>query len=140
MYEDLLVNGTALSTIGAIVSFDGIRAEAPLRGSNITIPGVAGDHYIPKVRGAYVFTVPMLLTGASLAALNDKIESLRVLMNSGSSALALVRHYTTAGGGGTVSQSASGDYLSGLEPNIIGWANSNARIALDIVNLSGGWT
>lgn len=140
MYEDLLINGTALSTFGGIVSFDGIRAEAPLRGSNITIPGLAGDVFVPKVRSAYVFTVPLLISGTSLANLHDKIATLKTLMNSGTTALSLERRYTTAGGGGTVSQTASGDYLGGLEPNIIGWANSNAKIALDIVNLSGGWT
>lgn len=133
---DLLVNGTALSSIAGIVSFDGILSNAPLRGENLTYPGVAGDAHVPKVRGAYVFTVPLVLLGTSQADFQDRLDDLRALIDSSAAPLTLVRRRTT--GAGNISETADGDYLGGLEPSSVNL--QVGRVALDLVNLSGGWT
>lgn len=134
-YEDLLVNGTSLKTLGAITDFSGILSNAPLRGESVTYPGVAGATFTPKVRDAYVFSVPMVLYGG-LAAVNDALDALRALLDSSTTALTLVRHRTL--GSGTVAETASGEYLGGLEPGMVGM--SAGRVAIDLMNLSGGWT
>jgi hypothetical protein len=46
-------------------------------------------------------------------------------------------HRTLERGSGLVTQTAQGDYLSGLQPELIGW--DSGRIALDLVNLDGVW-
>jgi hypothetical protein len=134
-YEDLLIGGTSLKTYGKITDFSGILASGPLRGENVTYPGLAGDVFVPKVRGAYVFTVPMVLYG-SLATINTALDNLRTLLNSSSAALAMTRHRTT--GAGNVSETASGEFVGGLEPGLVGL--TAGRISLDIVNLSGAWS
>lgn len=136
MWADLIVNGTALSSIGGIASFDGIEADGPLRGENITYPGVAGDTWVPKVRGAYVFTVPLVLLGTSPADFQDRLDDLRALCDSSAAPLALERRRTT--GAGDISETADGDYLSGLQPTHVNLRIG--RVALDLVNLSGGWS
>jgi hypothetical protein len=134
-YDDLLIGGTSLKTIGQITSFDGIFADGPLRGSNVTYPGVAGDTHVPKVRGAYVFQVPMVLVG-TWGDINSKLDALRALLDSSSAPLSMTRHRSLTAG--TSVQTASGDYLDGLEPGLVGL--EAGRVVLSIVNLSGGWT
>lgn len=134
-YEDLLIGGTSLKTYGKISDFSGILAEAPLRGESVVYPGRAGAVFVPKVRSAYVFSVPMVLYGTSLAAVNDSLISLRTLLNSASASFTMMRHRTS--GGGNISESAAGEYLGGLEAQIVGM--TAARIVLDLVNLDGGW-
>jgi len=133
-YDDLLIGGTSIKTIGYIADFAGIFADGPLRGSNLTYPGVAGDTYLPKVKGAYVFTVPLVVVGP-WAAVNTALAALRALLNSSTTALAMTRHRSLTGG--TSVQTAAGDYLSGLEPALVGW--DAGRIAIDLINLNGQW-
>lgn len=127
--------GTSLKTLGRIVSFDGIFSDGPLRGSNITIPGAAGDVHMPKVRAAYVFTVPMVILG-SWAEVNANLDSLRTLLDSSRVPLTMTR--TRATSDGTNVQTAQGDYLDGLEPQMVGMGAG--RVAINLVNLSGVWT
>lgn len=136
MWDDLLINGTALSDLGVINDFSGIAADAPLRGENLTYPNVGGDVHVPKVRSAYVFSVPFTLLGDTRAAYNDLVTDLRALLDSSTAPLALERRLTT--GAGEIAETADGDYLSGLEPTLINW--QTGRLALDIINLSAGWT
>lgn len=135
VFDDLLVNGTSLKTFGQIVSYDGIMADAPLRGENVTIPGVAGQIHVPKVRDAYVFTVPMVLLGG-LAVVGEALQDLRDLCDSSTAALTLTRKLTRTSG--NVTQTCSADYLGGLEPQMTGM--QFGRVAIDFVNLDGGWT
>lgn len=136
MWADLSIGGTLLSSFGGIASFDGIFADAPLRGENLTYPGVAGDTHTTKVRGAYVFTVPLVLIGATQADFQDRLDDLRALCDSSAAPLELVRRRTT--GAGDIEESALGDYASGLEPGMVNM--QIGRVALDLINLSGGWT
>lgn len=136
MWEDLLINGTALSTFGAIADFTGIKADAPLRGANVTIPGLAGDVHVPKVRSAYVFTVPLAVYGTTRGDLNDNLAALRTLLDSSVTPLAMERRLIL--GGINVSQTADGDYINGLQPEILHFRNG--LVVLEIANLSGGWT
>lgn len=133
--NDLLIGGTSLKTIGYIASFEGIFSDGPLRGSNVTYPGVAGDTHMPKVHGAYVFSVPMVLVG-TWGQINSKIDALRTLLNSASAPLAMTRVRELSVG--TSTQTASGDFLDGLEPGLVGM--DAGRVVLNIVNLSGVWT
>jgi hypothetical protein len=125
----------SLKTLGHIVSFDGIFSDGPLRGENVVYPGVAGATHMPKVRGAYVFTVPMVILG-DWGDVNAALNSLRTLLDSSAAPLAMTRHRTV--GAGTSVQTAAGDYLDGLEPNLIGM--SAGRVAINLVNLDGAWT
>ena len=125
----------SLKTLGHIVSFDGIFSDGPLRGENVVYPGVAGATHMPKVRAAYVFTVPMVILG-DWGDVNAAIDSLRALLDSSAAPLAMTRHRTV--GAGTSVQTAAGDYLDGLEPNLIGM--SAGRVAINLVNLDGEWT
>lgn len=134
-YEDLLVNGTSLKAFGDITDLSGILSSPPLRGENVVYPGLAGAVYVPKVRDAYVFSVPMVIRG-SLADINDALDGLRALLDSSTAALTLTRHRTT--GAGNVSETASGEYVGGLEVGLVGL--SAGRVAIDLLNLDGGWT
>lgn len=134
-YDDLLIGGTSLKDFGEILSFAGVFASAPLRGENVQIPGLAGEVFVPKVRGAYVFTVPLVIVG-DWATVNERLDGLRTLLDTSSAPLTMTRHRSV--GAGTSVQTAAGDYLGGLEPELIGM--SAGRIALDLVNLDGGWT
>lgn len=134
-YEDLLIGATSLKTYGQIADFSGILSEAPLRGESVVYPGRAGAVFVPKVRSAYVFSVPMVLYGATLAAVNTNLIALRTLLNSASASFTMTRHRTSSGG--NISESAAGEYLGGLEPQLVGM--TAARIVIDLVNLDGGW-
>lgn len=139
---DLLVGGTSIQTLGTIADFGGIFSDGPLRGSNLTIPGLAGDVYQPKVRGAYDFTVPLILrspvgsTNATRADVLATVTSLRTLLDSSAAALALTR--VRPSGVTTVNQTCSGDYVAGLEVELVGF--TAARVAIVLRNLSGVWT
>lgn len=135
-YDDLLIGGTSLKTIGHIASFDGIFSDGPLRGSNVTIPGRAGDVHVPKVRAAYVFAVPMVLLG-DWGDINSKIDALRTLLDSSTAPLVMTRKRSLTGAG-TSEQTASGDYVDGLEPGLVGM--SAGRVLINLTNLDGGWT
>lgn len=140
---DLLVGGTSIQTLGTIADFSGVFSEGPLRGENVTYPGVAGETHMPKVRDAFDFTVPLILRTAvgSTAPLRSNIlatvASLRTMLDSSSAPLALTR-LRPATGGGTTSQTCSGDYVEGLELELIGF--TAARVAIVLRNLSGVWT
>lgn len=135
--NDLLIGGTSLKTLAQIASFDGIFSDGPLRGDNVIYPGVAGATHMPKVRGSYVFTVPLVILG-NWATVNSTIDSLRTLLDSSAAPLAMTRVREVVGGGGTSTQTASGDFLDGLEPGLVGMGAG--RVVLNIVNLSGVWT
>lgn len=135
--NDLLIGGTSLKSLGYIADFAGIFSDGPLRGENVVYPGVAGATHMPKVRSAYVFPVPMVILG-SWAQVNTALDSLRTLLNSASSPLAMTRVREVVGGGGTSTQTASGDYLDGLEPGLVGM--SAGRVVINLVNLSGVWS
>lgn len=140
---DLLVGATSLQTYGTIVDFDGIFSEGPLRGANLTIPGLAGEVYVPKVRGAYDFTVPMVLrtpvgaTSPDRADILAAVTSLRALLDSSTAALTLNRRRPAVGGTYTT-QTCQGSYESGLEVALVGF--TAARVAIVLRNLSGVWT
>jgi hypothetical protein len=134
--KDLLINGTSIKTLAWVASWGDVFREAPLRGSNITYPGVAGDVWVPKVRSAYSFLVPLILLGTGEADYADKLIALRALVDSSTAPLTLVRKRTT--GSGLVSQTCAGDYLAGLEPEFIGM--DTGRVALELVCTSGVWT
>lgn len=136
MWEDLRINGTALSSFGAIVDFAGIKSTPPLRGGNIVYPGVPGAVWVPKVSSQYVFTVPLSLYGTDRGDFNDTLEALRALLDSSTAALDMERRIIL--GGVNVSQTADGDYVNGLQPEIFHFRNG--LVSLDIANLSGGWT
>lgn len=138
MAWNLTVNGTSLNdgTISRVASWDGVLASAPLRGENIELPGVAGAIHLPKVRGAYVFTVPLLLMGSSQADYQDRLDDLRTLLDSSGTALTVARTRPT--GAGDVTESCSCDYVSGLESVMVNL--SNGRVAVDLLNLSAGWS
>ena len=136
-YDDFLIGTTSVKTIGYIASFDGIFSDGPLRGSSIPYPNVAGATFTPKVRDTYVFSVPMVLTGSGWGDLNSKIDSLRALLDSSSTAFTMTRKRSLTGGGTSV-QTATGEFLAGLQPSVQGF--TVARVVLDIVNLSGVWT
>lgn len=136
MWDDLLVNGTSLSSFGVIEDFSGIAAEAPLRGSNLVIPGRAGAIHTPKVRAAYEFLVPLALLAADHGGRMQVIAALKAVLNSASTPLVLTRRLTV--GVAQVTQTAAGDYVSGLEPVFIG--SDTARVPLLFENLDGGWT
>lgn len=135
MAYDLTINGTSVTTIARVASWDGVFAGAPLRGDNLQIPGMAGAIHMPKVRDAYVFTVPLLLLGDSEGDLQDRLDDLRALCDSSTAALTVARTRPT--GAGDVVESCQADYLGGLEPAMVNL--SIGRLALDLVNLSGGW-
>lgn len=135
--NDLLIAGTSVKTLAKITSFEGIFSDGPLRGSNVTYPGVAGAVHMPKVRDAFVFSVPLVILG-SWATVNTTLDSLRALLNSATSPLAMTRVREVVGGGGTSTQTASGDYLDGLEPGLVGM--DAGRVVVNLVNLSGAWT
>ena len=137
MALDLTVDGTSLNdgTICRVAAWDGVFASAPLRGSNLVVPGLAGAIHLPKVRDAYVFTVPLVLLGSSWGDLQDRLDDLRALVDSSAGALTLVRTRPT--GGADAVETCEADYLSELEPSMVNL--STGRVALDLVNLSGGW-
>lgn len=137
MALDLMVAGTSLNsgTISRVVSWDGVFSSAPLRGSNLTIPGLAGDIHQPKVRGAFVFTVPLVLLGSSWADMQDRLNTLRTLLDTSAASKTATRVRPT--GAGDVMETCQVDYLSGLEPAMVNL--STGRVALDLVNLSGVW-
>lgn len=136
MSRDFKINGTSLLTIARVTSWDGVDAAGPLRGSNPTYPGVAGDTWAPKVRGSYVFTIPCVLLGTSPADYQDRLDDLRTLLDSSTASLTLQRIRPT--GGGDVTESATGDYLAGLEPAAVNIVIG--RVAIDLVNLDGSWS
>jgi hypothetical protein len=136
-YDDLLINGTSLKTLGYIADFAGIFSDGPLRGSSIVYPNVPGARWTPKVRDTYVFTVPMVLLADGWGSLNSKVDSLRALLDSSTGAFVMTRHRSLTGAGTSV-QTADGEFLSGLQPAVTGM--TVMRLALDFVNLSGEWT
>ena len=136
MWDDLLVNGTSLLTFGEIEDFSGVATTPPLRGSNLVIPGVAGEQHVDKVRDAYNFMVPLAIVGTDHGDRIDRILDLEALLNSATTALTLTRRLTR--GVSQISQTAQGDYVSGLEPAFLGL--TAARVPLVLRNLSGGWT
>lgn len=140
---DLLVGATSIQTIGTIADFGGIFSEGPLRGENVVYPGVAGETHMPKVPGAYDFTVPLLLRTAvgSSAPLRANVlaavASLRSLLDSSAAPLTLTR-LRPATGGGTTSQTCTAEYVAGLELELVGF--TAGRVAIVLRNLSGVWT
>jgi len=136
MAYDLKINTVSVKTYASVVSWDGVFAGAPLRGGNLTIPGVAGGVWQPKVRNAYVFSVPLVLLGSSEADFQDKLTNLRNLVNSAAAALAVTRTRPT--GLGDVTEACTADYADGLEPAAVNLLNG--RVVLSLTNLSGGWT
>lgn len=138
MAYDLTINGTSLNngTICRVADWAGVFSSAPLRGENLLIPGVAGETHLPKYRGAYVFTVPLVLVGTSRADLQDRLDALEALCDSSATALTVARTRPT--GLGDVTESCSADYVSGLQPELVNL--STGRVALELLNLSAGWT
>lgn len=138
MALDFTVNGTSLNsgTICRVARWEGILSNPPLRGANDRIPGVAGATWRPKVRDAYVFSVPIVLLGSSRADLQDRRDDLLALLDSSSAALTLERTRPT--GLGDVVESCDGDFLDGLELEMVNL--STGRAVLNFENLSGSWT
>lgn len=136
MARDFLIGATSILTIVRVTDWSGVDSTAPLRGSNITYPNVGGDLHAPKVRGSYVFTVPCVLLGTSSADYQDRLDDLRALLDSSTTALAMHRIRPT--GSGDVTEDADGDYLDGLQPQAVNL--QTGRVNIDLVNLSGGWS
>lgn len=140
---DLQVGGTSIQTIGVISDFGGIFSDGPLRGDNVIYPGVAGETHMPKVRGAYDFSVPLTLRTAvgSTAPLRANVlaavASLSTLLNSSGAPLSLTR-LRPAVAGGTTSQTCTGEYVNGLDLELVGF--TAGRVVIVLRNLSGVWT
>lgn len=135
-WDDVLVNGTSLSSFGAVENFSDVLKCAPLRGSNLVIPGVAGSTFLPKVRGSFAVTVRLALwhTNDDFSGVMTKLRSLRLLVAASDSALTLTRRFTLSGGT-QVEQDAVADFSDMISPELIG--TSTARVALDFEVLSG---
>lgn len=136
-WDDVLIDGTSLSTFGAIEDFAEILKCAPLRGSNIVIPGAAGSVHTAKVRGAFVVTVRLALwdvTAETFGGVVSRLAALRALLDTSAAPVTLTRRFTLVDGT-QVAQDAQVDVLEVFAPELVGTTTS--RVAVDVEVLSG---
>lgn len=109
-----LVNGVNLhATYGRqlpLAGAEGMFFRAPYLGSNVVIPGVAGELHVRKVRGAGRAVVPVLLrgatssgaapaAGASIKAFMANLMDLQDFLDTPATALTLRREIDLPAGG-----------------------------------------
>lgn len=148
MIEDLLVDGTSVQTLAVVEDPSGLYASPPLRGSNITLPGAAGEVWVPKPYGAYGFSVgvavlPVDGDGDDPSGLQNLVaqwtsnwRALLAMLDSSTGPLTLTRVLSTAAG--TVTETCSAEVVGSIAPAMVGPYAS--RAVIDFWNLSGGWS
>lgn len=137
--DTLLINGTDIATVTGLVvtDFSGLHADGPYRGDNIVLPGSAGQVSYEKVRDAYPFDLPVVLTGDTRQQFIDRLAALRALMD-GSNLVTLTRRLTDAGMTGYVDTTCNAEYVAGTAVNLLN--ASNGRTVLEFINLDGAWS
>lgn len=135
MFDTIFVDGVDLATrVSCIQSLDGIYSTPNVRGSNLIIPGVDGEIFLPKSFDANVIELAIMINGTSNSDFNQAYRSLRRLIPPGK-LLTLGRRLTY--GGVTEDHTAQGEYVSGLTPSVQLLRFGKATIGLKV--LEGIW-
>ncbi len=135
MSFDALVAGTSLKTYASIVSYDGLFAGAPLRGTDLVVPTRRGETATAKVRDAYTFSVPLILLGTSQGAFQDNLDALRALCDTGYAAKTITRTKPAVAGDVTTTCTAMCNLTEAAMVNGL----ITGRCVLDVRNLDGCW-
>lgn len=148
LVDTLLVDGDDIQAIPGVVveSLDGLLADAPYRGDNLTLPGRPGEIGVAKVRGAYTFDVLVALVpddedgatatteAARRAQFLVNLDALRALFPT--NLVTLTRRLTTADG--YADSTCNAEYVP--DTAFVCLNPTNGRTVLQFVNLDGGWT
>lgn len=135
--DTLFVNGTDIQSIDGLRLEDasGLHTEGEYRGDNLVLPGRPGAVSYAKVRGAFVFDLPVTLLGGTRAGFMSVLSDVRDLTSSGN-LCTLMRRLTD--GVSYVDDWADGEYLAGQAVTLLNAANG--RTVLSFLNLDGDWS
>lgn len=127
------VGVTDVSTVGCILSWDGIMSECSIKGDLIELDWVDGATFEEGPISTCSFDVPLLLEGPTLA---ESFASLETVKGWRGTELTLTREYYT--GVTLVSETCTAVLVSELSPIIK--AARFIKLVLVFQNLSGGWS
>lgn len=139
MSFDALITRTGASAVSLkdyaqIVSYDEIWQSPPLRGEDFLTPSKRGRDYASLEYDAYTFNVPLMLLGTSQSDLQEKVVSLRALVESSRSSVVFSRRLPRTSGDLTTSCRARCRLdVAGINGLVTG------RAVLEVMNLDGCW-
>jgi hypothetical protein len=118
-----------------IENWDGVWSGAPFRGGDVIIPGQRGQLFAAQDYDAYTFSVPLQVIGTSQTDFQEKLSSLRALIDSTQSVVSVNRKLPRTSGDLTTSCTAR------CRLSEMGARNGlfAARVALEVTNLDGCW-
>jgi phage-related protein len=140
-WDDLLIDGTSLSSLAVIEDFSGIMMGAPVKADHIDIPGRPGLVFVASEYGAYNFPVPVVILGDTLGEVNANHDTLVALLDTRTAPLTLTRRRTIGTGGSADTDAAeecSATVNNGWDPDFIG--TGGQRMVLEFTNMDGAWT
>ena len=135
MTWDFTIAGTSVKTLATISSVDGILSSAPFRGGDLVLPAHRGQTFAPKVYDAYSYSVNLTLLGATQAALQDNLASLRKLCATGYASKTFGRTIPTGAGDVTASHVGTAVLTEAAMVNGL----VTGRVVLNVTNLDGCW-
>lgn len=138
-WDDLLIDGTSLSSLAVIEDFSGIMKGAPIKGTHVDIPGRPGLLFAPSEYGAYSFPVPVVILGDTLGEVHANHDTLTGLLDSRAAMIVLTRQRTVGAeyGGVNVAETCNATINNGWDPDFIG--TQGQRIVLEFTNMDGVW-
>lgn len=140
-WDDLLIDGTSLSSLAHIEDFSGIMMGAPIKGGHVDIPGRPGLLFAQSEFAAYSFPVPVVILGDTLGEVNANHDTLVALLDTRTAPVTLTRRRTIDTGGSAVTEAAeecAATVNNGWNPDFIG--TRGQRIVLEFTNMDGEWT
>lgn len=152
LWDTFLINGTDIASLARIVEqWDGARQAGARRGANLTLPGVAGEVFVPKVRAVPTVTLGLALlacdptTGVTPAAeadqvaqFNANLRSLLRLVDASTTVPLTVTRRMSLPGGATESHEAQAELGAPMAPTLLAGARA-ARLTLELRILDGVW-
>lgn len=127
----LSVGATNLATLAIVTDYSGMLSGSPPDAAPIVLPHSVSAIFVASIAQPYSWDLPLSVVRDTEADLQTALGSLRSLLDSSTTALALTRTI------GATSTSSQGVVTSAWQPQLIG--RIAAKIPVVIMNISGGW-